>query len=106
MAILTPTAAQGTVDPAVPAFPEVIDFVNPANPEAFFSFAFLIAGGSGNNELEVFLCRELELSVFDTSIVDDGGPLNFDNVEAPGGDVYAVDFSDGGWFTLQAGFVT
>ena len=34
--ILTPTAAQGTSDSAVPAFPDIIDFVNPANPQAFF----------------------------------------------------------------------
>ena len=52
-------------DPAVPAFPEQLDFVNPANPQAFFSFAFEVAGGSGNNIIEAFMPRELELSVFD-----------------------------------------
>ena len=27
--ILSPTAEQGTTDPAVPAFPDVVDYVNP-----------------------------------------------------------------------------
>ncbi|MHC4820069.1 MAG: hypothetical protein ACYTF8_18700, partial [Planctomycetota bacterium] len=60
--ILSPTAAEGTTDPAVPAFPEVVDYVNPANPQAFFAFPFLIAGGSNANQNVVYVPRELELS--------------------------------------------
>ncbi len=55
LAYITPTGAAGTVDPAVPAFPVVIDFVNPANPTAFFAFPFLVAGGSGNNILTIYM---------------------------------------------------
>ncbi len=55
IAFITPTGAAGTVDPAVPAFPVVIDFVNPANPTAFFAFPFLVAGGSGNNILTIYM---------------------------------------------------
>ena len=60
--LMTPTAAEGAIDPAVPAFPEVVDFVNPANPQGFFSLSFQLAGGSGKNIANVYLPRELELS--------------------------------------------
>ena len=104
VAILSPTAAEGTSDPAVPAFPEVIDFVNPANPQAFFSFAFLIAGGSGSNILNVYLPRELELSTFDAALSGGKQPVNHDSDEVAGsGDKLAADFDDGGLFVQQAG---
>jgi hypothetical protein len=92
IAILTPTAEEGTSDPAVPAFPALIPFVNPRNPEAFYSFAFLLGGGSGDNLATVYGPREWELSVFDAA---DEAPLRADT-EAEG-------FSDGGVFVLQAG---
>ena len=101
---MTPTAKEGTADPAVPAFPDVIDFVNPANPQAFFSFAFEVAGGSGNNIVEVFMPRELELSVFDVNVVAGIDTLETDTDETAGsGNKFEADFADGGWFTLQAG---
>jgi len=106
--ILTPTAEEGTTDPAVPAFPSVVSFVNPANPEAFFSFAFQIAGGSNVNAATIYGPREWELSAFDASVVDDvtlrqdvdessvpGAPANLSKFEQ--------NFSDGGIFVLQAG---
>jgi len=74
IAILSPTAAEGTKDPQVPAFPDVIAFVNPANPKAFFSYSFLVAGGSGNNLYSIFAPRELELSVFDNAVVTAPSP--------------------------------
>jgi len=102
--LMTPTAAEGTIDPAVPAFPEVVDFVNPANPQGFFSLAFQLAGGSGSNIATVYLPRELELSVFDDRVVDGAEDLGFDSDETlTSGDKNEVDPSDGGWFTLQAG---
>jgi len=104
--ILSPTALEGTTDVAVPAFPSTIDFVNPANPQAFFSFAFLVAGGSGDNLLNVYLPRELELSVFDTVPVDGSGRVVLSNdtdESANSGSKFAPDFTDGGWFVLQAG---
>ncbi len=105
IAILSPTAAEGTSDPAVPAFPEVIDFVNPANPQAFFSFAFQVAGGSGSNLLSVYMPREFELSTFDTTVVDGTEPVNHDTDESAGsGDKFSNDFGNGGMFMLAAGF--
>jgi hypothetical protein len=105
--ILNPTAEEGSSDPAVPAFPEIINFVNPANPQAFFSFAFETAGGSGNNVLVVYLPRELELSVFDTlaSKNPDGSTkLEEDTLETDEtNDPFGVYFSDGGVFNIQAG---
>jgi len=98
IAFITPTAAEGTVDPAVPAFPAVLDFVNPANPQAFFSLAFQMAGGSGFNLANAYLPRELELSVFDDRVVDGAEGLGFDSDET-----LETDTSDGGWFALQAG---
>jgi hypothetical protein len=108
IAVLTPTAEEGTKDPAVPAFPSVVPFVNPANPEAFFSFPFQIAGGSNNNAATIYGPREWELSAFDTSVVDEttlredvdessipGAPANLTKFEQ--------NFSDGGIFVLQAG---
>ncbi|MHC4731681.1 MAG: hypothetical protein ACYS6Z_13980, partial [Planctomycetota bacterium] len=59
--ILSPTAVEGTTDPAVPAFPEGIDYVNPANAQAFFAYSFLIAGGSNANNNVVYIPRELGL---------------------------------------------
>jgi hypothetical protein len=104
IAILTPTASEGTKDPAVPAFPDVIDFVNPANPQAFFSFPFLAAGGSGDNLLNVYLPRELELSVFDRDENDAAYPGDLDVDETgKSGDKFETAFDDGGWFALQAG---
>jgi len=102
--IITPTAQAGTSDPLVPAFHDVISFVNPADPQAFFSFKFLVAGGTGNNINNVYLPRELELSVFDANIVNGLETLDFDTDETLGsGDKYKNDFSDGGIFVLQAG---
>ncbi|MHC4957379.1 MAG: hypothetical protein ACYTGN_03315 [Planctomycetota bacterium] len=102
--IITPTAAEGTSDPQVPAFPDVIDFVNPANPQAFFSFAFQTAGGSGFNDLNIYMPRELELSVFDADIVDNGMPQTFDSDESAGsGNKFLADVSDGGLFVTPAG---
>ncbi|HEX5135740.1 MAG TPA: hypothetical protein VFY93_02125 [Planctomycetota bacterium] len=108
VAILTPTAEEGTTDPAMPAFPAVVPFVNPANPEAFFSFAFQIAGGSDVNAATIYGPREWELSAFDTSVVDEvtlrqdvdessvpGAPANLSKFEQ--------NFADGGIFVLQAG---
>ncbi|MHC4669240.1 MAG: hypothetical protein ACYTFD_12615, partial [Planctomycetota bacterium] len=101
--ILTPTAAEGTTDPAVIPFPDVIDFVNPANPQAFFSFSFLIAGGSDNNINNVYISRELELSAFDTDVLAGTVGLQFDSDESlTSGDKLETDFSDGGWFALAA----
>ncbi|MHC4451984.1 MAG: hypothetical protein ACYS0E_17900, partial [Planctomycetota bacterium] len=103
VAILNPTAAEGTTDPAVPAFPDLINFVNPANPQAFFSFAFQTAGGSGANNLSIYMPRELELSVFDT-LKSDPDANDEDTNEAPlSGNKFKVNFSDGGVFNLQAG---
>ncbi|MHC4667440.1 MAG: hypothetical protein ACYTFD_03455, partial [Planctomycetota bacterium] len=102
--ILTPTAAEGTTDPSVLAFPDVIDFVNPANPQAFFSFSFLIAGGSDNNINNIYTSRELELSSFDADVAAGIVGLQFDSDESlTSGDKFETDFSDGGWFALQAG---
>ncbi|MHC4224281.1 MAG: hypothetical protein ACYSUN_09855, partial [Planctomycetota bacterium] len=96
VAILNPQNV--TVDPAVPAFPEVTDFVNPSNPQAFFSFAFQIAGGSTNNLSNVYIPRELELSTFDEGI----GAFAEDTIEALG-EPSLVNFIDGGITALQAG---
>ena len=105
--ILNPTFEEGSNDPAVPAFPDVINFVNPADPQAFFSFPFEAAGGSGSNILVVYMPRELELSVFDTlaSKNPDGSiKLEEDTLEtAETNDPFKVYFSDGGVFNLQAG---
>ena len=110
IAILTPTALEGTSDPAVPAFPSVIAFVNPANPEAFFSFPFLIAGGSNNNAATIYAPREWELSAFDVSVdASDPATLRADVDESsiPGAPAnlskFEQNFSDGGIFVLQAG---
>ncbi|MHC4491531.1 MAG: hypothetical protein ACYTDU_07900 [Planctomycetota bacterium] len=110
ISILSPTAAEGTADPAVPAFPEVIDYVNPANAQAFFAYSFLIAGGSNNNNNVVYVPRELGLSSFDVALhLDDTDPLkqpgNHDTDESQFGasDKMNVDSADGGWFILQAG---
>ena len=97
VAILSPTAEEGSVDVAVPAFPDTIPFVNPANSQAFYSFAWEIAGGSGNNTNTVYMPRELELSSFDEDVVD----LEEDTIES--GDKFDPAFADGGWFALQAG---
>ena len=100
VAILTPTATEGTTDPKVAAFPETVDFVNPENAQAFFSFKFLVAGGSGDNLLNVYLPRELELSVFDEGI----GDSSEDTDESGGsGNKFEPDTSDGGWFVARAG---
>ncbi|MHC4952383.1 MAG: hypothetical protein ACYTGZ_00710 [Planctomycetota bacterium] len=103
--ILNPTALEGSNDPAIPAFPKVINFVNPANPQAFFSFPFETAGGTGNNLLTVYMPRELELSVFDQLGSSIPVPPNEDTIEIPPGesDPFKVHFSDGGVFNLQAG---
>jgi hypothetical protein len=104
ISLMTPTAAEGTIDPAVPAFPEVVDFVNPANPQGFFSWSFQLAGGSGMNIANVYLPRELELSVFDDRVVHGAEDLGFDSDEAlTSGNKNEADISDGGWFALQAG---
>jgi hypothetical protein len=105
IAILSPTAAEGTTDPAVPAFPEVVDFVNPANAQAFFSYSFLVAGGSGNNINNVHVPRELELSTFDVAVQALVHPGNHDTDESlfGAGDKMTVESGDGGWFVLQAG---
>jgi len=109
IAILSPTAAEGTKDPQVPAFPEVVPFVNPANPKAFFSFSFLVAGGSGKNKLSIFAPRELELSVFDKAVVTSPTPateLRQDTDESLTGSAtspFQNDISDGGWFIVEAG---
>jgi hypothetical protein len=105
ISILSPTAAEGTTDPAVPAFPEVIDFVNPANAQAFFSYSFLVAGGSGNNINNVHVPRELELSTFDVAVQGLIQPGNHDTDESLFGavDKMTVESNDGGWFVLQAG---
>jgi hypothetical protein len=105
VAILTPTAEEGTSDPAVPAFPANVGFVNPGNPEAFFSWAFQIAGGSNNNIANVYAPREVLLSAFDTSVVDEAS-LHVDVDESVTGNApskFEQDFSDGGLFVLQAG---
>jgi hypothetical protein len=106
IAIVTPTAEEGTADPAVPAFPAAVPFVNPANPEAFFSFAFLLAGGSGDNVATVYGPREWELSAFDASVTDEAS-LHADTAEGPApeapSDPYEPDFRDGGVFVLQSG---
>jgi hypothetical protein len=110
IAILTPTAQEGTSDPAVPAFPAVVSFVNPANPEAFFSFPFLIAGGSNNNLATIYGPREWELSAFDVSVdPSDASTLRVDVDESsvPGAPAnlskFEQNFADGGVFVLQAG---
>ncbi len=110
IAILTPTAEEGTVDPAVPAFPGVVPFVNPANPEAFLSFGFLFAGGSNNNAATIYAPREWELSAFDVS-VDEADPATLradvDESSVPGAPAnlskFEQNFTDGGVFSLQAG---
>ncbi|MHC4974778.1 MAG: hypothetical protein ACYTG3_20875, partial [Planctomycetota bacterium] len=108
--ILSPTAAEGTTDPAVPAFPDVVDYVNPANPQAFFAFPFLIAGGSNSNANVVYVPRELELSAFDAALhLPDTDPAqetaNHDTDESQYGasDKQNTNSGDGGWFNLQAG---
>ncbi|MHC4931559.1 MAG: hypothetical protein ACYTGV_05140, partial [Planctomycetota bacterium] len=98
VAILTPQTV--TVDPRVPAFPEVLEFVNPSNPQAFFSFSFEIAGGSTDNLLRVYLPRELELSTFDQAVVDKIHPVGFDTIENAA-DPVETNSGDGGWFVLQ-----
>ena len=104
VAILTPTADEGTTDPAVPALDGVVPFVNPADPSAFYSFAFETAGGSRDNVNAVYMPRELELSVFDAAVVADGDLIDMDFDEgATSGDSLDPDFSDGGLFWLQAG---
>ncbi|MCK6686073.1 MAG: hypothetical protein L6R30_27080, partial [Thermoanaerobaculia bacterium] len=108
IAVLTPTAEEGTTDPAVPAFPSVVPFVNPANPEAFFSFPFLIAGGSNSNAATIYGPREWELSAFDTSVVDEATlRQDVDESSVPGAPAnlskFEQNFSDGGIFVLQAG---
>ncbi|MEE8105796.1 MAG: hypothetical protein V3T86_09710 [Planctomycetota bacterium] len=100
VAILTPTAAEGTTDPKVLAFPESIDFVNPQNAQAFFSFAFLVAGGSGQNELNIYLPRELELSVFDDSVADASQDTDESGLN---GNKFDPNTADGGWFVATAG---
>ncbi|MEE8106707.1 MAG: hypothetical protein V3T86_14325 [Planctomycetota bacterium] len=100
IAILTPTAEEGTIDVAVPAFPDVIDFVNPANAQAFFSFKFQTAGGSGINRVNVYMPRELELSSFDATATS---PTEDTDESATSKSKYEVDFNDGGWFTSPAG---
>jgi hypothetical protein len=109
IAILTPTAEEGTSDPAVPAFPAVVPFVNPANPEAFFAFPFLIAGGSNNNVATIYGPREWELSTFDVS-VDTTIPATLradvDESTVPGAPAissFEQNIADGGIFVLQAG---
>jgi hypothetical protein len=108
IAILTPTAEEGTKDPAVPAFPQVVPFVNPANPEAFFSFPFQIAGGSNNNAATIYGPREWELSAFDASVIDEPTlHADVDESTVPGAPAnltkFEQNFSDGGIFVLQAG---
>jgi len=107
ISILNPTFQEGSNDPAVPAFPDVINFVNPADPQAFFSFPFEAAGGTGNNIIVVYMPRELELSVFDTladTNPDGSIKLEDDTLEtAETNDPFAVYFSDGGVFNVQAG---
>ena len=107
ISILNPTFQEGSNDPAVPAFPDVINFVNPADPQAFFSFPFEAAGGTGNNIIVVYLPRELELSVFDTladTNPDGSIKLEDDTLEtAETNDPFGVYFSDGGVFNVQAG---
>ena len=105
VAILTPTDVEGTSDPAVPAFPTALPFVNPANPAAFFSWPFLIAGGSNNNLARVYMPREVELSTFDAAVVDEF-TLRQDTDESATGNAptkWDTDIGDGGLFTLQAG---
>ncbi|MFB3066147.1 MAG: hypothetical protein ACE10D_06490, partial [Planctomycetota bacterium] len=63
--IITPTPGVGTTDPLVPATPGVVDFVNPANPSAFFPLDWQVAGGTGDTRVNIYFPRELELSVFD-----------------------------------------
>jgi hypothetical protein len=108
--ILTPTAEEGTKDPAVPACPSVVPFVNPANPEAFFSFPFQIAGGSNINLATIYAPREWELSAFDASVDPaDSSTLRIDVDETtvPGAPAnmssFEQNFADGGIFVLQAG---
>jgi len=107
IAILNPTAAEGTRDPQVPAFPGVIPFVSPANPKGFFSFAFQIAGGTANRLMSVYAPRELELSVFDNAVVtaaDPAAAVRRDTDESVTGTAkspFENDFSDGGWFITQ-----
>ncbi|MHC4225017.1 MAG: hypothetical protein ACYSUN_13575 [Planctomycetota bacterium] len=98
VAILTPQTV--TVDPRVPAFPEVLEFVNPSNPQAFFSFSFEIAGGSTDNLLRVYIPRELELSTFDEAVVDKIHDVDFDTIENAADPVETFS-GDGGWFVLQ-----
>jgi len=103
IAILSPTAAEGTIDPELPAFPARIPFVNPANPNAFFSYAWEVAGGSNNNRLNVYIPREFELSTFDAAVVADDSLIDMDLDESGGGDKFNVNFADGGLFAQQAG---
>jgi len=108
IAILTPTAEEGTTDPSMPAFPTVVPFVNPANPEAFFSFAFQLAGGSNINAATIYGPREWELSAFDASVVDETTlHQDVDESSVPGAPAnmskFEQNFSDGGIFVLQAG---
>ncbi len=102
--VLTPTAAEGTIDPALPAFPDTITFVNPANAQAFFSSSFFVAGGTSSRLLNIYIPREIELSQFDAPVADGTIDASFDLDEGPtSGDKFENDFSDGGWFVLQAG---
>ncbi len=102
--ILTPTSVEGTLDPALPEFPETITFVNPANPQAFFSSSFFVAGGSSSRLLNIYIPREVELSQFDGPVTDGTIDASFDLDEGPtSGDKFENNFADGGWFVLQAG---
>lgn len=100
IAILTPTAEEGTGDPAVPAFPAAVPFVNPLNPEAFFDFRFLLAGGSDDNAATVYGPREWELSTFDVSVDPSDEATLREDVDESG---FEQDFTDGGVFVLQTG---
>ncbi|MFQ5845092.1 MAG: hypothetical protein ACE5JG_08900, partial [Planctomycetota bacterium] len=125
IAILTPTADEGTTDPLVPAVPGVFKFVNPTDISSFTSFKWLVAGGTGDNEIHLYLPREVELSVFDTArdgtfgapdLLPDERPKWEDSDETETGDgakpagasgngsgnLFKVDFlTDGGVFTSQ-----
>lgn len=104
ISILTPTAAEGTQDPQVPAVSDVYDFVNPADPQGFTGVRFQVAGGSGSNEVNIYMPRELELSVFDDAVANLLVGLDHDTDESPStGDKFQVAFADGGWFQIQSG---
>ena len=99
VAVITPNN-NVTTDVDVPAFPFEIDFVNPADGDSFFSFAFQVAGGTTDKDLNVYIPRDLELSNFDVSVVA-GGPVSADTDESDNPGInsrYDTDSSDGGWF--------